>query len=82
MRLRQIVIFVKPSTNQSYIGNNFVAQACLAFKCIDATLPVFYRMSRVPHNLKGLLRFCMDAGSDFQSEAEPMDPEVCYYILQ
>ncbi len=48
---------------------------------IDAILLVCYRMSRVPHNLKGLLRFCMDAGSDFQSEAEPMDPEVCDFVL-
>ncbi|KAL5969444.1 Hsp70-binding protein 1 [Taenia solium] len=39
-------------------------------------------MSRIPHDLKGLLRFCLDAGSDPTSDTEPMDPERALWLRQ
>ncbi|KAH9286319.1 hypothetical protein ECG_01250 [Echinococcus granulosus] len=39
-------------------------------------------MSRVPHDLKGLLQFCLDAGSDPTSDIESMDPERTLWLQQ
>uniref|UniRef100_A0A5K3FQP3 Fes1 domain-containing protein n=1 Tax=Mesocestoides corti TaxID=53468 RepID=A0A5K3FQP3_MESCO len=39
-------------------------------------------MCTVPNNLKGLLRFCMEAGSEFSSEMEPMDPQRAKWLRE
>ncbi|VDN45513.1 unnamed protein product [Dibothriocephalus latus] len=39
-------------------------------------------MDRVPHNLRGLFSFCMRAGSDFESNAQPMDPETARWLRE
>lgn len=35
-------------------------------------------MSEIPNHLKGLLRFCIEAGSEPSGGIEPMDPEVIF----
>nr|CDS32029.1 nicalin [Hymenolepis microstoma] len=37
---------------------------------------VDYTMSEIPNHLKGLLRFCLEAGSDPLDGIKPMDPET------
>ncbi|KAL7062665.1 hypothetical protein AAHC03_049 [Spirometra sp. Aus1] len=39
-------------------------------------------MERVPRNLRGLFNFCMRAGDDLSTSAQPMDPETARWLRE